>query len=373
LALDGDRRHSRAASDAGPAGPVAAAALNGTARDTLNGTGNAAADGRGTGALYGLAGAAPGEPAGDSDAPVPPGHSRSLPRFGDREAGAAAGPTGRGSAAAGGAGSAEDAEQVAAPAPAGGLTSREVTIERIRTGIRGLGQAFITFGVVVLLFVAYELWVTDLFNRHTQGQLADQLSDTWSHGEDPLSPTVDEPGVKVRDLPIGRGIALIRIPALGLDYVRVVVEGTAEASLAEGPGHYVGTALPGQIGNFAIAGHRVGKGSPFLDLDRLRTGDAIVIETKTTYYVYRVLGDRRTGNPAIPDGRGIPGREIVAPSDTGVIRPVPGHPGLAPFARFLTLTTCHPRFSARQRLVIHAELAGPPLPKSNGLPPVLRR
>jgi sortase A len=270
------------------------------------------------------------------------------------------------------AGAAEDGERPATPVPAGGLTPREVTIERIRTGIRGLGQGLITFGVVILLFVAYELWITNLFNRQTQGQLANQLSDTWSHGEDPLSPTVDEPGVKVRDLPIGQGIALIRIPALGLDYVRVVVEGTGEASLAEGPGHYVGTALPGQIGNFAIAGHRVGKGSPFLDLDRLRTGDAIVIETKTAYYLYRVLGDRRTGNPAVPDSRGIPGREIVTPTDTDVIRPVPDHPGLAPFGRFLTLTTCHPRFSARQRMVIHAELAARPWPKSHGLPPVLR-
>jgi sortase A len=316
LALDGDRRHPRAASDAGPARLVTAATVNGTAKATLNGTGYAATGGD--------------------------------------------------------AGPAEDGERVDAPALAGGLTQREVIIERVRTGIRGVGQALITFGVVILLFVAYELWITDLFNSHTQGQLATQLSDTWGRGEDPLSPTVGEPGAKVRNLPIGQGIALIRIPALGLDYVRVVVEGTAEASLAEGPGHYVNTALPGQIGNFSIAGHRVGKGSPFLDLDRLRTGDPIVIETKTTYYIYRVLGDRRTANPAIPDGRGIPGREIVAPTDTDVIGPVPDHPGLAPFGRFLTLTTCHPRFSARQRLVIHAELAGRPWPKSNGLPPVLR-
>src|SRR5262249_16789337 len=178
----------------------------------------------------------------------------------------------------------------------------------------------------------------------------------WGRGEDPLSssPTVGEPGVKVRSLPIGEGIALIRIPALGLDYVRVIVEGTDEASLAEGPGHYTSTALPGQIGNLSVAGHPGGKRSALLDVDRLKAGDAIVIETRTSYYLYQVLGDRRTGNPAVPGRLGIPGREVVDPSDTDVITPVPDHPGMAPFGRFLTLTTCHPPFSARQRMVIHA-------------------
>jgi sortase A len=239
----------------------------------------------------------------------------------------------------------------------------------VRTGVRGLGQTLITFGVVILLFVAYELWVTDLFNRQQQGQLQNQLAQDWNRGEDP---SVGEPGMKVRDIPLGQSIALIRIPALGLDYVRAVVEGTGEASLAEGPGHYVDSVLPGQVGNFAVAGHRVGKGSPFLDLDRLRAGDAIVIETQRYYYVYRVLGDRRTGNPSVSDQDGIPGQEIVSPTDVAVVAPVPDHPGATPHRRLLTLTTCHPRFSARQRMIIHAEQDGQPWPKSSGLPPVLK-
>jgi sortase A len=263
------------------------------------------------------------------------------------------------------------------PAPAeDALTSRELTIERIRTGIRGVGQTLITLGVVILLFVVYELWVTDIFNQHKQGQLANQLSDTWNRGDDPLDQATvgepGEPGTTVRSIPLGEGIALIRIPALGLDYVRVVVEGTGEASLAEGPGHYVDSALPGEVGNFAVAGHRVGKGSPFLDLDRLKAGDPIVIETKTQYFIYRVLGDRRTGNPTAQDKDGIPGQEIVDPSEVGVIKPVPDHPGATPTRRFLTLTTCHPRFSARQRMIIHAEQDGAAWPKSKGLPPVLK-
>ncbi|HSV67657.1 MAG TPA: class E sortase [Mycobacteriales bacterium] len=244
--------------------------------------------------------------------------------------------------------------------------------DRVRTGVRGVGQTLISLGVVILLLVAYELWITDLFNHQKQGQLQNQLAQEWGRGEDPTIGMPGEPGVKVRKIPLGQGIALIRVPALGLDYVRAVVEGTDEASLAEGPGHYVQTALPGQVGNFSIAGHRVGKGSPFLDLDRLKAGDAIVIETRQNFYIYRVLGDRRTGDPTVPGRDGIPGQEIVSPSNTEVIRPVPDRPGMAPVRRFLTLTTCHPRFSARQRMIIHAELAGPVWPKSRGLPPVLR-
>lgn len=254
------------------------------------------------------------------------------------------------------------------PGAGDGGDPRELWLERIRTGVRGMGQTFITFGVVILLFVVYEVWITGFFTQHKQGQLTSNLAQEWQKGDDP---TIDEPGTKVREIPIGQGIALIRIPALGPDYVRAVVEGTSDAALAEGPGHYVSTVLPGQVGNFAIAGHRVGKGSPFLDLDRLRAGDAIVIETREYYYVYRVLGDVRTGNPEVTNAAGVPGMEIVQPTDINVIAPVPDHPGQAPTQRLLTLTTCHPKFSAEQRLIIHAKLDGAPWPKSKGLPPAL--
>ena len=80
-------------------------------------------------------------------------------------------------------------------------------------------------------------------------------------------------------IPLGSGIANIYIPRFGRDYAFTVVQGTKDADLEKGPGHYVGTALPGQVGNFAVAGHRVGKGEPFLNLDHLRPGDAVIIET----------------------------------------------------------------------------------------------
>jgi LPXTG-site transpeptidase (sortase) family protein len=105
--------------------------------------------------------------------------------------------------------------------------------------------------------------------------------------------------------------------------------------------------MPGERGNVAIAGHRVGRGSPFLDLDELAAGDPLVVETREAWYVYRVLDG----------GTGIPGREIVRPADVEVISPVPGGPAdAAPEGAYLTLTTCHPEYSTRQRLVVHAVL-----------------
>jgi sortase (surface protein transpeptidase) len=154
----------------------------------------------------------------------------------------------------------------------------------------------------------------------------------------------------------GDALAVLYIPRLGEDYRRVVLEGTAEEQLSQGPGHYPGTAMPGERGNLAVAGHRVGRGSPFLDLDRLRPGDPIVVETADTWFVYRVLGDARTGGFA-GDPSGVPGREIVRPSEVDVISPVPGGAAdAAPEGSYLTLTTCHPKYSAQQRLVTHAVL-----------------
>jgi sortase A len=124
---------------------------------------------------------------------------------------------------------------------------------------------------------------------------------------------------------LGQPFSVLHIPRLGTDWSRVVVEGTAQVQLAQGPGHYIGTALPGEQGNVALAGHRVGRGSPFLDLDRLRPGDPIVIETAGGWFVYRVLGEAATGS-FDGDPSGIPGREIVRPSDVAVISPTPGAP-----------------------------------------------
>ncbi len=229
--------------------------------------------------------------------------------------------------------------------------------ERVRTLVRGLGQSLLTVGLVAVLFVVYELFVTDLVNDRRQDALSEELRGEWSAGRAWAPPARERPA-SAAEVPIGAAFAVLYIPRLGSDYRRVVLEGTTEAQLAQGPGHYPGTAMPGRPGNVALAGHRVGKGSPFLDLDLLRAGDPIMLETRDAWFVYRVLGDPDTGD-FIGDPNGIPGRQVVSPQNVEVIAPTPnGASEAAPQGAYLTLTTCHPRFSARQRLVVHAALDG---------------
>jgi sortase A len=240
--------------------------------------------------------------------------------------------------------------------------------------IRGIGQTLITFGLVSLLFVVYELWVTDIFAAQQQSQLSTQIHEQWADAPTvtPAEPAPAGPAQAPTwtpapiDVAVGDPFAVLYTPRLagGDGYSRVVVEGTAQTQLEQGPGHYIGTAMPGQEGNFAVAGHRVGRGSPFLDLDQLRPGDPIVVETADSWFVYRVLGDPATGDFGT-DPSGIPGQQIVVPTDVAVISPTPGGPAAGPSSgAYLTLTTCHPKYSARQRLIIHARLDGAPLSKA---------
>ncbi len=227
--------------------------------------------------------------------------------------------------------------------------------DRWRTVVRTVGELLVTAGLVLLLFVVYELYVTDVITDQRQGELNEQLREEWTADAEAPAPHVSI---------LGDGFAVLHIPRLGADYERVVVEGTAEEQLRQGPGHYEDTALPGGQGNLAIAGHRVGKGSPFLELDLLRPGDPIVVETADSWFVYRVLGNPATGD-FTTDPSGIPGQHIVRPEAIEVISPTPGAAEqAAPSGAYLTLTTCHPRYSARQRLIIHARLDGTGVPKS---------
>jgi len=220
---------------------------------------------------------------------------------------------------------------------------------------RGAGELLVTAGLIVLLFVVYEVYVTDWINGRQQSQLSDQIHDQWA--DTPSTPV----GAEVEPA-VGQPLAVLHIPRLGADWSRVVLEGTAEDELSQGPGHYIGTAMPGQLGNLALAGHRVGKGSPFLDADQLLPGDPIVVETAGAWYVYRVLGDADTGDYGT-DPSGVPGQLIVTPSDVSVIAPTPG--GTEATQAFLTLTTCHPKYSARQRLIVHAVLQGAGISKAD--------
>ena len=217
-----------------------------------------------------------------------------------------------------------------------------------RAVARGLGQALITFGVVLLLFVVYELKVTNLVTEREQDRLSAELEQAWAQ------PTpAPEQGLQPVAVEMGSGIAVIRIPRLGDDYAKVVVEGTDVDDLKKGPGRMVHTAQPGAIGNTVISGHRTTYGAPFERLDELQPGDAVVLETRDTWFTYRVTGT-----------------EIVAPTAIEVTYPVPGRLGAGPSKRLLTLTTCHPRFSARERMVVFGELETA-LPKADGAPPAL--
>jgi len=200
----------------------------------------------------------------------------------------------------------------------------------IRTLLRGFSQLAVTAGALVLLFVAYQVWVTDYLSDQQQEQVADELRDDWA------ATTVPRPQPE-----FGEAFAFLHIPAFGPGWLpRAVIEGTDPEELAEGPGHYVNSAMPGQAGNFAMAGHRVGLGSPFLDLDKLEPGDAVLVETVDAWHTYRVTDS-----------------EVVHPSNVSVVAPVPGGAlDAVPEGAYLTMTTCNPKFSNRERLVVHAEL-----------------
>jgi sortase A len=215
----------------------------------------------------------------------------------------------------------------------------------------------ITLGLVLLLFVAYELWWTGLTTKHDQKVLLKTIHQEWARGHS----TTQVRGLKGPKL--GSGIAILRIPRLGKHYLFVVVQGTSTDDLIKGPGHYPGTAMPGQVGNFSVAGHRTTYLHPFYDINRLHVGDAIVLETAKTWFTYRVQD--------IP-GTAAQHKEIVSPSDVSVAYPVPDQPNAAkaPVERVLTFTSCNPRYSASQRIVIHALLASARA-KSLGPPPAL--
>lgn len=225
--------------------------------------------------------------------------------------------------------------------------------DKVRFVLRGIGQTLITLGLVVLLFVVYEVWITNIFSRDANNRAAHKLDEVWQN-DDPL---LGLPGGGSSTIPLGTGIANIYLPRLGTDYHWTVVEGVGQDDLAKGPGHYPGTALPGEKGNFGVAGHRVGKGEPFLNLDKLKANDTIIIETKSWWYVYRVKGTEN--GLERNDADGVPGREIVEPSAGRVLLPLPNHADVTKeeaTERLLTLTTCHPKFTAAKRMIIHAVL-----------------
>lgn len=213
-----------------------------------------------------------------------------------------------------------------------------------------LGELLITFGVLLFAFLAWQLWWTDVEGNRAQAEIVRELD--WQPVPTP-EPTATESGPVVapprRDEapPViaepehGTTFATLQVPRWAGEPERPVSQGVDRPTVLDvlGIGHYPGTAMPGDVGNFALAGHRTTFGRPFHRVEELQVGDPIVVRTPDTWYVYRVTST-----------------QVVLPSQVEVIAPVPDQPGAVPTERLITLTTCHPMFSARERFIVHGTL-----------------
>ena len=203
---------------------------------------------------------------------------------------------------------------------------------RINTALDLVGKTCISAGILLLLFVAYQLWGTGLAESQAQNKLKSQFASvatvpTTSVPAATPTTTTAPPTPKTGDV-----VAEIIIDKIGLD--KFVIAGVRYKDLEKGPGLFTGSPLPGQLGNVAIAGHRTTYGAPFDKLNELIEGDRIVMKTSRATFTY-VVSDAP---------------KIVKPSDVDVIRTVD------PTRATLTLITCHPKWTSKNRLVVSAEL-----------------
>jgi sortase A len=219
------------------------------------------------------------------------------------------------------------------------------------------GELLVTAGLVLLLFVVWELWWTNIdadnaqqravatFVRDASGPVAPVAAPgpaSGDHGAPVVAAEVNAPGTV---------LGVVYIPRFGKDYSRPLVDGTAPAQLNTlGLGHYETSAMPGGVGNFAVAGHRQTHGAVLDAIHTLVPGDKIYIQTKDGYYTYVFRND-----------------EIVLPDRADVLLPVPTQPGAKPTERLLTMTSCNPRFGSEERIVAYSVMdswrpasAGPP-------------
>jgi sortase A len=193
-------------------------------------------------------------------------------------------------------------------------------------------------GIIILLFVVWQLWGTSISQHHAQSQLKTEFEALQaSHhkaGSQASKNSLVSAATQLASPGNGSVVAEIQIPAIGVD--QYVVEGTTESDLSKGPGHYIGTAMPGQAGNVAIAGHRTTNGAPFNGLGRLVRGDRIILSTTSGQNLTYVVA----GTP-----------QAVSPRDVAVLNYFGDNR--------ITLTTCNPEFSSSQRLVVVGMLDQP--------------
>lgn len=234
--------------------------------------------------------------------------------------------------------------------------------------IQIFGELLITVGLILLLFVAWQLWWTNIAANSAQddavqslsqefkdaaGSSADAATDGVGNGAESSDGTSGEnadssaqntdasnPPVAAGAPGEGEAYGIVYIPRLGENYQRPIAEGTSTEVLDTlGLGHYEDTAEPGEIGNFSLAGHRQTNGAVLDNIDQLQEGDKIYVRTREGYYTYSVYK-----------------HEIVLPTQVEVIAPNPDNPGAAPTERIMTLTSCHPRYGDTERYIVHAKM-----------------
>ena len=227
----------------------------------------------------------------------------------------------------------------------GGVHAPELK-RRNRVSVIGvLGELLITAGVLVFLFLGWQLWLNDLIVGTDQNNVGTALGDSWVSGAPTHQHiTADASfGAPVVAIAPGNAVqfAVMYVPRFGPEYARSISEGVQTATVLDknGIGHYPGTQMPGEVGNFAVAAHRTTHGAPFKSVATLQVGDKIYVQTQDGYYTYNFRG-----------------LEYVRPTGVGVLDPVPQFAGVAPSDRFLTMTSCNPMFSASERIIAYAAL-----------------
>ncbi|MFV0427461.1 MAG: class E sortase [Beutenbergiaceae bacterium] len=204
-----------------------------------------------------------------------------------------------------------------------------------------LGELLITMGIVVALFVVWQVFWTDVEgSRAANSNIASFEEELPQSPEIPGTEQYGEPPVEVLP-PEGQTFATMLVPRWGEDWEFPIAEGVDRDQVLDAGyvGHYPQTQGPGELGNFAIAGHRQSHARPFYGVADLEVGDPLIVQTEQAWYVYRVSDSY-----------------IVDPTQVEVLAANPQDPGASASARTITLTTCHPLWSTRERWIIHGEL-----------------
>ncbi|PJJ65282.1 class E sortase [Compostimonas suwonensis] len=225
-----------------------------------------------------------------------------------------------------------------------------------------LGEVLITGGVVVLLFLGWQLWWNDWIMSNQQASAAQDLTQQFIENDratqDPTAPPPD-PAVGYGDPVVGaaptdgEAFAVLYIPRYDINKPRKIAEGTGTNVLNSeylGIGHYPGTQMPGEVGNFAVAAHRSAYGGGMHLINEFQLGDPIYVQTQDGWYTYRFRD-----------------LEYVQDTQVDVLNPVPGVDGIAPTDRIITLTSCNPLYSTAERIIAYGVFeswqptsAGPP-------------